>query len=96
MRPTAVIPSHFENRLIHARHPVSVSGLAPYECVTCGRRYWHPSSLRNHQKIHEGLTQCPLCGRVFGRVPDLRIHLRDVHLLTVDDVQAIVPTREKY
>ncbi|XP_037094800.1 myeloid zinc finger 1-like [Pollicipes pollicipes] len=64
-----------------------------HACGVCGQRYRTYRSMVSHTKVHEGLTMCPLCGRVSNNVPDLRKHLAQVHKLTAEQVLQIVPDR---
>ena len=67
----------------------------PYRCEICGRSYKYSESLAHHRKVHSGATRCALCGRVCSKVAALRLHLRNKHRLTAEQVRAMVPTRER-
>ncbi|XP_043244757.1 protein bric-a-brac 1-like isoform X7 [Amphibalanus amphitrite] len=63
----------------------------PFSCDICGRSYSKRDSMIQHRKAHLGATTCVICGKVQGRVPDLRVHLKTKHKLTLDQIYALVP-----
>ncbi|XP_043199695.1 protein bric-a-brac 1-like isoform X4 [Amphibalanus amphitrite] len=68
----------------------SQSGV-PLSCDVCGRIYHHISSLALHRKVHQGLTRCPVCGKVSSKVANLRRHLERSHRMSAEDIGRIVP-----
>ncbi|KAF0288542.1 Zinc finger protein 83 [Amphibalanus amphitrite] len=63
----------------------------PLSCDVCGRIYHHISSLALHRKVHQGLTRCPVCGKVSSKVANLRRHLERSHRMSAEDIGRIVP-----
>ncbi|XP_037072195.1 protein tramtrack, beta isoform-like [Pollicipes pollicipes] len=54
-------------------------GGAIYSCVICGQSYTNPDSRQMHMKKHSGETTCPLCGKIYSMVHNLRRHMRNAH-----------------
>ncbi|XP_028308000.1 oocyte zinc finger protein XlCOF6.1-like [Gouania willdenowi] len=50
----------------------------PFSCVTCGKSFTNPSSLRQHSMIHTGEKPhfCPVCGKRFRQQSTLINHKR--------------------
>ncbi|ODM92603.1 putative zinc finger protein [Orchesella cincta] len=58
------------------------TGECPFRCGTCGKSLKSGASLRCHQlAVHEGQKPhcCEICKAKFGRLGDLKAHLRYVH-----------------
>ena len=64
-----------------------------FTCCICGRAYSQWLSLHLHMQVHEGLTKCPLCGKIASRISHLRRHIQRVHRLTSDEAWSLVPSR---
>ena len=93
MEPVHVLlrwPSELSLLTLAARPAGSVA------CDLCGRLYSSANSMQLHREVHMGQTVCPLagCGRVCGRVHDLRRHLDHVHRLSRQQILSMVPLRE--
>ncbi|XP_037083930.1 zinc finger protein 879-like [Pollicipes pollicipes] len=71
----------------HGQTPAEVNHLVPIK----RRSRLAEDGQNNHLKQHEGLTKCPICGRVSSIVPSLRIHLRVVHKMSAEEVYRLVP-----
>ncbi|XP_043236429.1 broad-complex core protein isoforms 1/2/3/4/5-like isoform X12 [Amphibalanus amphitrite] len=57
------------------------SGLvsARLQCAICSRSFRSESSWYQHRRTHQGLANCPVCGRCLSRSNDLRRHLICTH-----------------
>ncbi|XP_055679274.1 zinc finger protein 808-like [Lutzomyia longipalpis] len=60
------------------------TGIKPYECAFCGKKYAVKSSVRNHlimkhNKSKKKTEVCQICGKAFYFVERLRIHIREIH-----------------
>ena len=65
-------------------------GSARLQCAVCGRSFRSESSWYQHRRTHQGLTQCPVCGRRLSRVFDLRRHLVTTHAMQREQADAAV------
>ncbi|XP_043240060.1 protein tramtrack, beta isoform-like isoform X11 [Amphibalanus amphitrite] len=68
-------------------------GNRPYKCHICGSSYGWPSSLTKHMQKHAGRTTCPVCQQSFSMMFALRRHMRDVHHLDQETVDAMTGTK---
>ena len=64
-----------------------------HHCRFCEQSFFSVSSLYEHQKWHEGLTDCPLCGRRLSRISDVRRHLHLQHQVPREQVHALLSQR---
>ncbi|XP_055705229.1 zinc finger protein 26-like [Phlebotomus papatasi] len=60
------------------------TGIKPYECAVCGKKYAVKGSLRNHLIMKHNRSKrktevCQICGKAFYFVQRLRIHVREIH-----------------
>lgn len=62
-----------------------------YTCQSCGNRYNHIESLRHHEKMHDGLTRCLLCPKVYTKIANLRRHMICFHQMSAEQVRECVP-----
>ncbi|XP_030266937.1 zinc finger protein 431-like [Sparus aurata] len=65
----------FQNMETHMR---SHTGIKPYRCSVCNKRFPRPGALRRHRKLHGGerLHVCQLCGKKFIESSALKTHSR--------------------
>lgn len=64
------------------RHKLSHSGIRPFECRLCSRRFFRKDHLvehtvRKHSKQRP--LRCPFCAKTFPTVPLLKCHLSNAH-----------------
>ncbi|RUS78614.1 hypothetical protein EGW08_013620 [Elysia chlorotica] len=57
------------------------SGLDPYECTECGKRYSTSSNLARHRQTHRSVCdkkarKCPHCDKVYVSMPAYSMHVR--------------------
>ena len=57
------------------------SGLDPYECAECGKRYSTSSNLARHRQTHRSVCdkkarKCPHCDKVYVSMPAYSMHVR--------------------
>ncbi|XP_022061398.2 zinc finger protein 345-like isoform X1 [Acanthochromis polyacanthus] len=81
----------FQNMETHMR---SHTGIKPYRCGVCAKRFPRPGALRRHKKIHSGERPhvCQYCGKTFIESSALKMHSRS-HSWEVqedDEVQSAV------
>jgi hypothetical protein len=50
-----------------------------FTCDTCGKKFTNRGSLQHHNSSHRGHTKCHVCGKVFGRIHTLKVHLISKH-----------------
>ena len=53
----------------------------PYRCVTCSESFQTPTKLRLHVKVHaqDENRNCEVCGKAYGSVAALNLHIRNKH-----------------
>ncbi|XP_049775487.1 broad-complex core protein isoforms 1/2/3/4/5-like isoform X3 [Schistocerca cancellata] len=71
-------PTYWERGFL-IRSPMSVKRPPFVECPCCKKTFKNPGSLYHHMSTHRGQTKCFICGRVFGRIHTLKIHLAKAH-----------------
>ncbi|XP_037094896.1 protein tramtrack, beta isoform-like [Pollicipes pollicipes] len=67
-------------RCLGARVELAAGDCAEYPCRFCGRLYRTPGSRRAHEHVHTGGTVCHLCSLAFGKMGNLKRHLRARHV----------------
>nr|XP_019968783.1 PREDICTED: zinc finger protein 420-like isoform X1 [Paralichthys olivaceus] len=74
----------FQNMETHMR---SHTGIKPYSCSICNKRFPRPGALRRHKKIHTGERPytCQLCGKTFTESSTLKTHSRSHSGEILDD-----------
>lgn len=50
-----------------------------FPCPRCGKVFTTPGSLRNHNKVHAGVTHCRICNKQFATVSSLNRHMKKEH-----------------
>lgn len=50
-----------------------------FTCEACGKEFTNRGSLQHHYSSHRGHTKCHVCGKVFGRIHTLKLHLIKKH-----------------
>ena len=50
-----------------------------FPCPYCGKVFTTPGSLRNHQKVHSGVTYCRFCNKQLATVSSLNRHIKKEH-----------------
>ena len=50
-----------------------------FPCPSCGKVFTTPGSLRNHHKVHSGVTHCRICGKQLATVSSLNRHIKKEH-----------------
>jgi len=50
-----------------------------FTCEACGKKFTNRGSLQHHYSSHRGHTKCHVCGKVFGRIHTLKLHLLKKH-----------------
>jgi uncharacterized protein (UPF0212 family) len=45
----------------------------------CGRAFQTRNALTDHVKVHLGQTTCPLCGKVFSTLFNMKRHKANMH-----------------
>lgn len=59
--------------------PASVNSPAFYTCPHCEKTFKNEGSLSHHMSYHRGQTKCVLCGKTFGRIHTMKLHMIKVH-----------------
>ncbi|XP_030002741.1 zinc finger protein 665-like isoform X2 [Sphaeramia orbicularis] len=69
----SICGKRFQNMETHMR---SHTGVKPYRCVICAKRFPRPGALRRHKKIHTGERPhvCQRCGKAFIESSALKMH----------------------
>ena len=49
------------------------------QCQICGKNNRDKTSENQHMLMHEGKTNCPLCGKTYATISALNKHLREIH-----------------
>lgn len=70
-----ICKKNFQNMETHMR---SHTGIKPYPCSVCNKRFPRPGALRRHKKIHSGDRPytCQCCGKTFIESSALKTHSR--------------------
>ena len=50
-----------------------------FPCPSCGKVFTTPGSLRNHNKVHSGVTHCRYCQKQLATVSSLNRHIKKEH-----------------
>ena len=50
-----------------------------FPCPSCGKVFTTPGSLRNHNKVHSGVTHCRICNKQLATVSSLNRHIKKEH-----------------
>lgn len=65
-----------------------------HKCKSCGKGFISGSGLTRHLKTHAiaeaDIYSCPICGKQFGRIDNLKTHCKGVHR---DVVSKVVKSR---
>ncbi|GFR86526.1 transcriptional repressor scratch 1 [Elysia marginata] len=66
---------------VEASSQILRSGLDPYECSECGKRYSTSSNLARHRQTHRSVCdkkarKCPHCDKVYVSMPAYSMHVR--------------------
>ncbi|XP_026205531.1 oocyte zinc finger protein XlCOF6-like [Anabas testudineus] len=71
----SICKKRFQNMETHMR---SHTGIKPYRCSVCNKRFPRPGALRRHKKIHSGDRPytCQRCGKAFIESSALKTHSR--------------------
>ncbi|KAI3359048.1 hypothetical protein L3Q82_015417 [Scortum barcoo] len=71
----SICSKSFQNMETHMR---SHTGIRPYRCGVCNKRFPRPGALRRHKKIHDGERPhiCQRCGKTFIESSALKTHSR--------------------
>ena len=74
-------PSSSPASSLEASAQVFKSGLDPYECSECGKRYSTSSNLARHRQTHRSVCdkkarKCPHCDKVYVSMPAYSMHVR--------------------
>ncbi|GLD73749.1 zinc finger protein 345-like isoform X1, partial [Lates japonicus] len=74
----------FQNMETHMR---SHTGIKPFRCSVCNKRFPRPGALRRHKKIHSGERPytCQRCGKTFIESSALKTHSRTHSWEILDD-----------
>jgi len=58
------------------------SGERLYRCSTCGKEFLRSGEYADHRRVHAGENVCPVCGKVFTRLHNMKEHLSSAHVGT--------------
>ncbi|KAK3089100.1 hypothetical protein FSP39_000781 [Pinctada imbricata] len=60
-------------------HMYQHTGVKPYECELCKKRFTHVKSLRIHKRKHTGVYPylCNICGKRFTSAAGIRLHVKN-------------------
>jgi len=55
------------------------SGDKRYHCTICGQRFLRCGEYTDHCRVHSGQNVCPLCGKAFTRLHNMKEHMNSAH-----------------